>query len=169
MTNSTWNHVRDALTTIVVPTFAVAGVSLIAVVASSASTYPSKLIKLVVPLTAGGAPDVIARLMAPSLSSRLGQTIIVENRSGGGSTIGTKAVAIAAPDGYTLLFVGVNHTLGPALTKFLDYDPVNDFAPIGTVGSGSWVLVVPPSVPARSVKELVDYAKANPGKLNLGY
>src|ERR1043166_2717932 len=169
LTTPTWKHVRDALSTIVAPAFAVAGVSLTAVAVSSAPTYPSKLIKLVVPLAAGGAPDVIARLIAPSLSSRLGQAVIVENRPGGGSTIGTKAVAIAAADGYTLLFVGVNHTLGPALTKSLDYDPVNDFAPIGTVGSGSWVLVVPPSVPARSVKELVAYAKANPGKLNLGY
>jgi tripartite-type tricarboxylate transporter receptor subunit TctC len=169
MTTSTWTHVRDALGAMVLLAFVAAGLSLIAAGTSFAQAYPSNLIKLVVPLAAGGAPDVIARLTAPELSSRLGQTVIVENRAGGGSTIGTKAVAKAAPDGYTLLFVGVNHTLGPALTKSLEYDPVNDFAPIGTVGSGSWVLVVAPSVPARSVKELVEYAKVNPGKLNLGY
>src|SRR4051812_49092447 len=169
MTISTWKHIRDALAAMATPTLAAAGVSLIAIVASSAQTYPSKLIKVIVPLAAGGAPDVIARLTAPPLSSRLGQTIIVENRAGGGSAIGTKAVATAAPDGYTLLFAGLNHTLGPALTKSLDYDAVRDFAPIGTVASGSWILIVSPSVPARSVKELIDYAKANPGKLNLGY
>ena len=111
----------------------------------------------------------MARLTAPALSARLGQTVIVENRAGGGGTIGTKQVASAAPDGYTLLFSGSNFTLGPALIKNLGYDSVKDFAPIATVGSGSWILVVSPSVPARSVKELVDYAKANPGKLNWGF
>lgn len=137
--------------------------------ASSAQTYPSKPIKFVVPLAAGGPPDVMARLMAPALSARLGQTIIVENRAGGGGTIATKQVASAVPDGYTLLFSGSNFTLGPALIKNLGYDSIKDFAPIATVGSGSWILVVAPSVPARSVKELVDYAKANPGKLNWGF
>jgi tripartite-type tricarboxylate transporter receptor subunit TctC len=92
--------------------------------ASSAQTYPSRLIKLVVPMGAGGPPDVIARLTAPALSARLGQSIIVENRAGGGGMIGTRDVARAAPDGYTLLFAGANHTLGPALSRNLGYDPV---------------------------------------------
>ena len=82
---------------------------------------------------------------------------------------GTKAVATAAPDGYTLLFASATHTLGPALIKNPGYDPLKDFAPIATVGSGSWVLVVTPSVPAHSVKELIAHAKANPGKLNWGF
>jgi tripartite-type tricarboxylate transporter receptor subunit TctC len=158
------------LGTAVVPVLVAAGAILITVsVSLPAQTYPSKLIKLVVALVAGGPPDVMARLTAPALSARLGQTVIVENRPGGGGTIGTKQVATAPPDGHTLLFAGSNFALGPALIKNLGYDAVKDFAPIATVGSGSWVLVVAPSVPARSVKELVDYAKANPRKLSWGF
>jgi tripartite-type tricarboxylate transporter receptor subunit TctC len=135
----------------------------------SAQTYPSKLIKFVLPLSAGSPIDVIARIVAPGLSARLKQTVIVENRPGGGTTTGTKAVATAAPDGYTLLFASATHTLSPALIKNPGFDAIKDFAAIATVGSGAWVLVVEPSVPAKSVQELVAYAKANPGKLNWGF
>ena len=171
MTNSLcpWKRLRQTFIALVVPAAAAAGAILIVAGVSSAQTYPSKLIKLIVPLAAGGPPDVMARLTAPALSARLGQTVIVENRAGGGGTIGTKQVATAIPDGHTLLFASSNFTLGPALIKNLGYDSVRDFAPIATVGSGSWILVVAPSVPARSVKELIDYAKANPGKLNWGF
>ena len=158
-----------ALGAIASTAFAVLGASMIAADAWSAPTYPNKPIKFVVPLGAGGPPDVMARLIAPILSTRLGQPVIVENRAGGGGTIGTKQVATSAPDGYTLLFSGSNFALGPALIKNLGYDVVRDFAPIATVASGSWVLVVAPSLPARSVKELIDYATANPGKLNWGF
>lgn len=151
------------------PAFAAVSAILIAAGAASAQTYPDKPIKLIVPLVAGGPPDVMARLTAPALSARLGQPVIVENRPGGGGTIGAKQVATSAPDGYTLLFAGSNFALGPALIKNLGYDSIRDFVPIATVGSGSWILVVAPSVPARSVKELVDYAKTNPGKLNWGF
>jgi tripartite-type tricarboxylate transporter receptor subunit TctC len=148
------------------------GLAALGVIASGAcygQIYPSHLIKLIVPMAAGGPPDVMARLTAPALSARLGQSVIVENRAGGGGTIGTRDVARAAPDGYTLLFAGANHTLGPALSQNLGYEPIRDFTPIATVGFGSFVLVVAPSVPARSVGELVDYAKANPGTLNWGF
>src|SRR5437588_11401799 len=111
-----WKHVLDALGAIVLLTFTAIGLSLIAVGTSSAQNYPSKLIKFVVPFVAGGPPDAVARMIAPALSSRLGQTIIVENRPGGGM-VGTKAVATAAPDGYTLLFGGVDYTQAPALYK----------------------------------------------------
>jgi tripartite-type tricarboxylate transporter receptor subunit TctC len=111
----------------------------------------------------------MARLTATALSSRLGQPIIVENRAGGGGTIASKAVATAAPDGYTLLFVGLNHVFAPSMSKSLDYDPIKDFAPVATVGTGSYTLVVAPSVPAKSVKELVAYAKLSPGSLNWGF
>ena len=170
MTNSVgpWKHFRQTFIAFAVPLVAAAATSIFAG-ASSAQTYPSKPIKFVVPLAAGGPPDVMARLTAPALSARLGQTVIVENRAGGGGTIGTKQVASAAPDGYTLLFSGSNFTLGPALIKNLGYDSVRDFAPIATVGSGSWILVVAPSVPARSVRNWSIYAKANPGKLNWGF
>jgi tripartite-type tricarboxylate transporter receptor subunit TctC len=137
--------------------------------ASAAHDYPSKPVKFIVPLAAAGPPDVMARLSAPALSARIGQPVIVENRPGGGGTIGTREVARAAPDGYTLLFAGANHTLGPALIKNLGYDPIADFAPIATFGSGSFILVVSPSLPVRSVQDLVDYAKANPGKINWGF
>jgi tripartite-type tricarboxylate transporter receptor subunit TctC len=169
MTIPTWKRLSHTLAVIALPVFAALGVSLVAVGASSAQTYPSKLIKFVVPLSAGSPVDVIARIVAPALSSRLKQTVIVENRPGGGTTLGTKAVAAAAPDGYTLLFASATHTLGPALIKNPGYDPVKDFAPIATVGSGSWVLVVESSVPVQSVKELIALAKANPGKLNWGF
>jgi tripartite-type tricarboxylate transporter receptor subunit TctC len=167
-----WRHICDALGAIALPAIAAVAavaVSLMTAGASSAQGYPGKLIKVVVPLAAGSPIDVIARLVAPVLSGRLGQPVIVENRPGGGTTIGTKAVATAAPDGHTLLFASAAHTLGPALTRNLGYDPVKDFAAIALVGSGSWVMVVAPSVPARSVQELVDHAKANPGKLNWGF
>jgi tripartite-type tricarboxylate transporter receptor subunit TctC len=145
------------------------GISLIAAATSYAQDYPSKVIKLVLPLSAGSPIDVIARIVAPALSARLKQTVIVENRPGGGATVGTRSVATAEPDGYTLLFASATHTLGPALLKNPGYDPVKDFAPIAMVGSGAWVLVVAPSVPAQSVPELIAYAKANPGKLNWGF
>ena len=164
-----WKHTRCTFGTTVVSAIAALGMCLIAVGPSSAQSYPSRLIKFIVPLTPGSPIDVMARLTAHHLASRLGQNVIVENRPGGGGMTGTKAVATAAPDGYTLLFAGVNHTLSPAVFKGLNYDPVKDFAPIATVGTGSWVLVVVPSVPARSVHELVAYAKANPGRLNWGF
>ena len=143
--------------------------SLIASGASYAQSFPSKVIKFVLPLSAGSPIDVIARIVAPALSSRLKQSVIVENRPGGGTTVGTRAVATAEPDGYTLLFASATHTLGPALIKNPGYDPIKDFAPIATIGSGSWVLVVTPPVPAQSVQELIAHAKANPGKLNWGF
>jgi tripartite-type tricarboxylate transporter receptor subunit TctC len=143
--------------------------TLTAVAASSAQTYPTKPIKIVLPLAAGSPIDSMARLTASALSSRFGQPVIVENRAGGGGTIATKAVATAAPDGYTLLFVGLNHVFAPSLSKHLDYDPVKDFMTVAMVGTGSYTVVIAPSVPASSVRELAAYAKANPGKLNWGF
>ena len=164
-----WKHVRDLTHSIAVLAFAALGTSLIASSTSYAQNFPSKVIKFVLPLSAGSPIDVIARIVAPALSSRLKQSVIVENRPGGGTTVGTRAVATAEPDGYTLLFASATHTLGPALIRNPGYDPIKDFAPIATIGSGSWVLVVIPPVPAQSVQELIAHAKANPGKLNWGF
>ena len=164
-----WKHVRDLTHSIAVLACAALGMSLIASGASYAQSFPSKVIKFVLPLSAGSPIDVIARIVAPALSSRLKQSVIVENRPGGGTTVGTRAVATAEPDGYTLLFASATHTLGPALIRNPGYDPIKDFAPIATIGSGSWVLVVTPPVPAQSVQELIAHAKANPGKLNWGF
>ena len=107
--------------------------------------------------------------MAQHLQSRLGQNIIIENRSGGGTTIGAKAVATAEPDGHTLLFIGPNLAYYPVLFPNLDFDPVKSLAPVATVVTWSHVLAVAPSVPAKTVAELVAHAKANPGKLAFGY
>jgi len=164
-----WKPIRNALRSIGPLALAAAGVSLLLASSSSAQTYPSKVIKVLLPLSAGSPIDVIARIVAPALSSRLQQPVIVENRPGGGTTIGIKAAATAAPDGYTLLFAAATLTLGPALMKNPGFDPIKDFAPIAMVGSGSWALVVPPSVPAKTVPELIAYAKTNPGKLNWGF
>src|SRR4051812_260269 len=162
-------RLRHTIAGLVMPAVVAAGPILFDTGASSTEIYPNKPIKLVLPLAAGSPIDAMARLTATALSSRLGQPIIVENRAGGGGTIATKAVAAAAPDGYTLLFVGLNHVFAPSMSKNLDYDPIKDFAPVATVGTGSYTLVVAPSVPANSVGELAAYAKANPGKLNWGF
>ena len=134
-----------------------------------AQSYPDKPIKLVVPFPPGGPIDTMARLVAQGMSSNLGQQVIVENRPGAGSTIGSKAVASADPDGYTLLF-GSSGSLGvaPALYANLGLDPLKSFAPVASVSLLPHVVVVPASVPAKTVQEFVAYAKANPGKLNFG-
>jgi tripartite-type tricarboxylate transporter receptor subunit TctC len=126
-------------------------------------------IRMIVPSTAGSPNDVMARLIAERLSLSLSQPVIVDNRPGAGTTIGMKAVAGAAPDGNTVLFISTSLVIDPVLYKMADYDPVKVFAPIATVASTSWVLVVAPGVPAGSVSELIAYARANPGQLNFGY
>jgi tripartite-type tricarboxylate transporter receptor subunit TctC len=134
-----------------------------------AQSYPDKPIKLVVPFPPGGPIDTMARLVAQGMSSNLGQQVVVENRPGAGSTIGSKAVASADPDGYTLLF-GSSGSLGvaPALYASVGLDPVKSFAPVASVSLLPHVVVVPASLPAKTVQEFVAYAKANPGKLNFG-
>lgn len=132
-----------------------------------AQTYPVRPIKIVVPFPAGGPTDIVARLMAESLSDRLGQNAIVEDRPGGaGGSIGAKSVAAADPDGYTLLLCPIEVlTQVPLVFKNIDYDPIKSFAPIALVMSAPEVLVVTPAVPARTLQELANYAKANSGKI----
>ncbi len=127
-----------------------------------ADTYPSKPIKVIVPFGPGGFTDVVARILQKELAPVLGQPIIIENRPGAGSTIGTDAAAKSAPDGYTLLMVSTTHVISPHLYKTIPYDPIGDFAPVMKVGEGPYVLVVHPSLPVKSVAELVAYAKAHP-------
>jgi tripartite-type tricarboxylate transporter receptor subunit TctC len=134
--------------------------------ATETPQYPSKTVRIVVPYTPGGGVDIMARLFAAKLTERLGQQFIVENRPGGGTIIGTEAVARAAPDGYTLLFANPALTATPALADKVPYDTAKSFASIGMVGSSFNVLVVHPSLPVRTVKELVSLAKARPGELN---
>ena len=134
-----------------------------------AAPYPERLIKLIVPFAAGGPVDVMARLVAQHLSTKFGQSVIVENRPGAGGTIASKLVASAEPDGYTLLFASAGSlAISPSLYKSLGYDPIAGFAPVALVANHPQAMVVHPSVPVHSVKELIDYAKANPGALNFG-
>ncbi|MFL5062706.1 MAG: Bug family tripartite tricarboxylate transporter substrate binding protein [Xanthobacteraceae bacterium] len=145
------------------------GLGLAAAGSAAAQPYPNRPIKLIVPFPAGGPPDVIARIVADAMSTRLGQSVVVDNRPGAGATIGTRSVANAEPDGHTLLFASTTSlSIGPALFKNLDYDPVKSFTPVAGISTGPMVVVVHPSVPAKTVQELVAYAKANPGKLNYG-
>jgi tripartite-type tricarboxylate transporter receptor subunit TctC len=125
--------------------------------------------RIIVPFTAGSPNDIMARLVAEQLPSRLGRTVIVDNRPGAGSTIGAKAAASAVPDGNTLLFISSSLVIDPALYNSSDYDPIKSFAPIAAISTTPWVMVVAPRIPPRSMGELVAYAKANPGKLNFGF
>jgi tripartite-type tricarboxylate transporter receptor subunit TctC len=133
-------------------------------------TYPDKLIKMIVPAPAGGQTDVLARLLAQKIQAAVVQNVIVDNRGGAGGALGARALAAADPDGYTL-FYGNTSTLAviPAVSKNPGYDPVKNFAPIAGVSESYMILVVNPASPAKSVAELVAYAKANPGKLNFGH
>ncbi len=133
-----------------------------------AQTYPDRTIKLVVPFPAGGATDTTARLVAQRLQAALGQTIVIENQGGAGGTIGTKQVVRAAPDGYTLLMGSIGTFGSQPLLYKLDYDPHKALAPVATVAIDKIVLVAGPSLQVKTVAELVEHAKANPGKLNYG-
>ena len=136
---------------------------------ASAQSYPDRAIKVIVPYPAGGPTDTVARAVTQSLSAELGQSVVIENQSGAGGRIAMKAVARGTPDGYTLLLGGTNNNaITPALYKDLDFDAVKDFAPVAAIATNSLVLVVHPSVPAKTLAELVAYAKANPGKLSSG-
>ncbi|MFL5051833.1 MAG: Bug family tripartite tricarboxylate transporter substrate binding protein [Xanthobacteraceae bacterium] len=160
---------KPIILTIVILTIVALGLGLAAAGSAAAQPYPNRPIKLIVPFPAGGPPDVIARIVADSISTRLGQSVVVDNRPGAGATIGTRSVANAEPDGHTLLFASTTSlSIGPALFKNLDYDPVKSFTPVAGISTGPMVVVLHPSVPAKTVQELVAYAKANPGKLNYG-
>jgi len=142
-------------------------VALAAPVAAQAP-YPNKPIKIIAPVQPGGGVDLVARTIADRLGRALGQSIVVENQSGGGGIVGSMATARAAPDGYTLMvgYVGT-HGTNPAVRQ-LPYDAVKDFTPIAMVGGTPNVLVVSPTLPVATVREFVDYAKAHPGKLSYG-
>jgi tripartite-type tricarboxylate transporter receptor subunit TctC len=134
-----------------------------------AGQYPERVIKIVVPFPAGGPTDVVARMIAQSMSARLGQTVLVENLVGAVGRLGTKAVARASPDGYTLLLGGTNvNAIMGAVYRDLGFDPIASFAPVAAICVDSMALAVSPRVPAESFAQFVQYAKANPGKLTYG-
>jgi tripartite-type tricarboxylate transporter receptor subunit TctC len=133
-----------------------------------AQAYPSRLVRIIVGFPAGGATDIQARLMGQWLSDRLGQQFIIENRAGASGNIGTEAVAKAPADGYTLLQIVTPHAINAALYSNLNFDFMRDIAPVICAARLAYVVVVHPSVPAKTIPEFIAYAKANPGKINYG-
>src|SRR5882672_5903280 len=136
---------------------------------AQAQSFPSRAITLVIPFAPGGSTSIVGRVIADKMSELIGEKVVVDNRPGAGGTVGTKAVAKSEPDGYTIA-LGYTGTLaiGPSLYKNAGYDPRKDFAPIGLIGNAPNSLVVHPSFPAKTIAELIAYAKANPGKVNFG-
>lgn len=134
-----------------------------------AQSYPSRPLRLIVPTAPGGGTDFTGRLVAAKLSESLGQQVVVENRGGGGGSVGADNAAKSTPDGYTLLLGSIaTHAVNPALYKKLPYDHLKDFAPVSLIGTVPNAMVVHPSVPVKSMQEFITYAKANPGKINYG-
>jgi tripartite-type tricarboxylate transporter receptor subunit TctC len=140
---------------------------LLATSLAQAQDYPNRTITLVVPYAAGGGNDAMARIVADHMSKTLGQQIVIENRGGAGGTTATRAVAKAAPDGYTLVIGGTGTlAVNPTLYSNVGYDPRKDFAPVGLIATSALVILIHPKVEAHSVKELIALAKSQPGKLN---
>jgi tripartite-type tricarboxylate transporter receptor subunit TctC len=135
---------------------------------AKAQAYPTRPVRIVVAFAAGGAQDILARLIGQWLSERLGQPFIIESRPGGGGNIGAEAVVRAPADGYTLLFVGPPNAINATLYKKLSYNFIRDIAPVAAISREPNVMVVNPSVPAKTVTEFIAYAKANPGIINMG-
>ena len=132
-----------------------------------AQTYPARPVHLIVGFPAGGAADIVARLMGQWLSERLGQPFIIENRPGAGGNIATEAVVRAPPDGYTLLLVTATNAINATLYENLNFNFIRDIAPVASIDRAPLVMVVNPSFPAKTVPEFIAYAKANPGKINM--
>src|SRR5688572_14120763 len=132
----------------------------------SGQAYPAKAVRIVVPFPAGGTSDILARTIGQKLADETKQQFIVDNRPGAGANIGAEIVAKAPPDGYTLLLASTIHTINPSLYPKLAYDPVRDFAPVALIAATSQILAVHNSVPVKTVKEFIAYAKKRPGELN---
>jgi tripartite-type tricarboxylate transporter receptor subunit TctC len=146
--------------------FAIAAFAMAGLAVANAADYPARPITLIVPYPAGGGNDVIARLVAAKMSAILSQPIVIENRGGAGSTIGTRDVARSTPDGYTLLIATSSLAINPSLYPDVAYDPQKDFAPIGLIATSPNFVLVNPAVPAHSVAELIALARKDPGKLD---
>ncbi len=137
---------------------------------ASAQTFPDRPIKIIAPFTPGSPNDVVARLIAPPMGAQLGQSVVIDNRPGGGTSIGVKAAMSAEPDGYTLMVSNSpTHFIAPFVNKTFTYDPLKDFVTVAAIASGGLMLVIAPDVPVKTLQEFVAYARANPGKLNFGF
>lgn len=133
---------------------------------SGAASYPNRTIRLIVPFSPGGFTDVVSRILSQRLTLSMGQSVVVENKAGAGSTIGADFVAKSAPDGYTLLMVSATHVISPSIYKKLPYDAITSFTPITKLADGAYVMLTHPSVPAANVREFIALAKAQPGKFD---
>ena len=139
----------------------------LAAAAPAQAQFPSKPMRLIVPFGAGSANDIVARIVAPPLSEALGRPIVIDNRAGAAGNIGAELAAAAPPDGHTLMMGNISHAISATLYPKLGYDFVRDFAPVSLLASGSFLLATHPSVPVKSLKELVAFAKARPGQVNI--
>ena len=147
----------------------IASAALLAAMPAAAQGYPERTITMVVPFGAGGSTDIVGRIAADAMSKVLGVSIIVENKGGAGGTVGTQSAANASPDGYTITMSTTStHVVGPLTVETVKYNPVKDFEHVGMIAETPYVLVISPKLAVNSVKELIDYAKKNPGKLNYG-
>jgi tripartite-type tricarboxylate transporter receptor subunit TctC len=147
----------------------IASAAMLAAMPVSAQKYPDRTITMVVPFGAGGSTDIVGRIAAEAMSKALGVSMIIENKGGAGGTVGTQAAANAAPDGYTITMSTTStHVVGPLTVETVKYNPLKDFEHIGMIAETPYVLVISPKLAVNSVKELIDYAKKNPGKLNYG-
>ncbi len=147
---------------------ALVAITCLASLGTFAQTYPTKPVRLIVPFAPGGGTDVLARMIAQQLTDALGQSVVVDNRAAVDGIVGSEIVAKSAPDGYTLIIVSSSHAINVALGKKLPYDTSRDFVPITQTAKQQLLLVVHPTVPVKSVKELIDYVKQRAGKLNYG-
>jgi tripartite-type tricarboxylate transporter receptor subunit TctC len=145
---------------------AVAAAAALATAGAAAQSYPNKPIRMIAISAPGGGTDLLARTFAQGIGEALGQTVVIDNKAGGGGIIATETLAKAQPDGYTILMTNTSHSVLPSLHKKLPYDPIKDFAPVSLVALTHSLLLVNPSLPVKSVKELIDLARAQPGKLN---
>ena len=134
--------------------------------AQTDATYPTKPIRIIVPFAPGGGTDLTARLVGQRLAERFGQPVIIDNRSGAGTMLGTELAQKSAPDGYTLMIASASHAINPTLYRKVNYDPIRDFSPITLAISFPFVIAAHPAVPIRNVKDLIVYAKANPGRIS---
>jgi len=147
----------------------IASAAMLAAMPVSAQGYPERTITMVVPFGAGGSTDIVGRIAADAMSKALGVSMIIENKGGAGGTVGTQAAANAAPDGYTITMSTTStHVVGPLTVDTVKYNPLKDFEHIGMIAETPYVLVISPKLAVNNVKELIDYAKKNPGKLNYG-
>ena len=135
-------------------------------VARSGEQYPAKPIRIIVPFAPGGGTDLTARLVGQRMAERVGQPVIIDNRPGAGTMLGTELTMRSAPDGYTLMIASASHSINPTLYRKVNYDPIRDFAPVTLAISFPFVIATNPAVPVRNVKELIAYAKANPGRVS---